>query len=90
MDVSYWHQERKIDRLHERCLRIIYNGKQSSYKELLEKDSSFDVNVRNVQVLATKMYKVSNNFSLPQMREILKVRNEHPYNLRKNSHILGL
>ena len=82
--------KRKIDRLHERCLRIIYNGKQSSYKELLEKDSSFDVNVRNVQVLATKMYKVSNNFSLPQMREILKVRNEHPYNLRKNSHILGL
>ena len=58
-------KKRKIDRLHERCLRIIYNGKQSSYKELLEKDSSFDVNVRNVQVLATKMYKVSNNFSLP-------------------------
>ena len=58
-------KKRKIDRLHERYLRIIYNGKQSSYKELLEKDSSFDVNVRNVQVLATKMYKVSNNFSLP-------------------------
>ena len=83
-------KKRKIDRLHERCLRIIYNGKQSSYKELLEKDSSFYVNVRNVQVLATKMYKVSNNFSLPQMREILKVRNEHPYNLRKSSHFLGL
>ena len=83
-------KKRKIDRLHERCLRIIYNGKQSSYKELLEKDSSFYVNVRNVQVLATKMYKVSNNFSLPQMSEILKVRNEHPYNLRKNSHFLGL
>ena len=83
-------KKRKVDRLHERCLRIIYNGKQSSYKELLEKDSSFYVNLRDVQVLATKMYKVSNNFSLPQMREILKVRNEHPYNLRKNSHILGL
>ena len=83
-------KKRKVDRLHERCLRIIYNRKQSSYKELLEKDSSFYVNLRDVQVLATKMYKVSNNFSLPQMREILKVRNEHPYNLRKNSHILGL
>ena len=58
-------KKRKIDRLHERRLRIIYNGKQSSYKELLEKDTSFDVNVRNVQVLATKMYQVSNNFSLP-------------------------
>ena len=32
--------ERKIDSLHERCLGIIYNDKQSSFKELLEKDSS--------------------------------------------------
>ena len=30
--------KRKIDRLDERCLRIIY--KQSSFRELLEKDSS--------------------------------------------------
>ena len=29
--------KRKIDRLHERCLRIIYKDKQSSFKELLEK-----------------------------------------------------
>ena len=29
---------RKINRLHERCLRTIYNDKQSSYNELLEKD----------------------------------------------------
>ena len=30
---------RKINMLHERCLRIIYNDKQSSFKMLLEKDS---------------------------------------------------
>ena len=28
---------RKINRLHERCLRIIYNDKQSSFIKLLEK-----------------------------------------------------
>ena len=28
----------KINRLHERCLRIIYNDKTSTFKELLEKD----------------------------------------------------
>ena len=28
---------RKIGRLHKRCLRIIYNDKQSSFKESLEK-----------------------------------------------------
>ena len=44
---------RKTDRLHERCLRIIYNDKQSSFKELLEKDSSVSVHERIVQILAT-------------------------------------
>ena len=34
---------RKINRLHERCLRIIYNDKQSSFKMLLEKDSSLSI-----------------------------------------------
>ena len=31
----------KINRLHERCLRIIYCDKESSFEELLEKDSCF-------------------------------------------------
>ena len=30
----------KIIRLHERCLRIIYNDKQLTFQELLEKDES--------------------------------------------------
>ena len=34
---------RKINRLRERCLRIIYNNKQSSFKILLEKDSSVSI-----------------------------------------------
>ena len=32
----------KINRLHERCLRIIYNDKRSSFNALLEKDGCFD------------------------------------------------
>ena len=34
---------RKINRLHERCLRTIYNDKQSSFNELLEKDGSVSI-----------------------------------------------
>ena len=74
----------KIDRLHERCHRIIYNNKRSSFKELLEKDSSVSIHEGNVQILATEMNKVSNNFSPPHMNKSFKVRNEHPYNLRQN------
>ena len=54
---------RKISRLHERCLRTIYNGKQSSFKMLLEKDSSVSIHDRNIQGLASEMHKVTNGLS---------------------------
>ena len=49
---------KKLNRLHERCLRITYCEKQSSFEELLEKDSSASINERNIQILATEIYKV--------------------------------
>ena len=55
---------KKINRLHERCLRIIYCDKQSSFEELLEKDSSVSIHERNIQILATEMYKVSKGMHL--------------------------
>ena len=75
---------RKINRLHERCLRTIYNDKQSSFNELLEKDGSVSIHERNLQVLATEMYKISNGLSTPLMKDIFPV-NRNPYNLRQNS-----
>ena len=66
-------------------LRIIYNDKQSSCKELLEKDSSVSIHERNVHMSAAEMRKVSSNFSPPHMNEIFQIRNEHTYNLRQNS-----
>ena len=45
----------KINRFHERCLRIVYNNKQSSFNELLEKDGSVSIHMRNIQILATEM-----------------------------------
>ena len=33
----------KTNRLHEQCLRIIYNDKTSTFKELLEKDNSISI-----------------------------------------------
>ena len=51
---------RKIKRLHERCLITICNDKQSPFNELLEKDDSVSIHKRNLQVLANEMYKISN------------------------------
>ena len=46
---------REINRLHESCVSIIYNDKQSSFKMLLEKDSSVCIHDRNIQSLVTEM-----------------------------------
>ena len=73
---------RKINMLHERCLRIIYNDKQSSYTELLNKDSFVSVHIRNIQRLAIEMVKFYDGLSPPLMNNIFKLREENSYNLR--------
>ena len=50
----------KINRLHERMLRIVYKDYESSFAELLSEDKSFTVHHKNVQKLAIEMYKVKN------------------------------
>ena len=47
----------KINRIHERALRTVYSDYNSSFNELLDKDSSFTIHQRNVQSLAFETYK---------------------------------
>ena len=42
----------KINRIHERALRITYKDKPSTFQELLEKDNSVSIHHRNIQKLA--------------------------------------
>ena len=79
---------KKINTLHERCLRTIYCDKQPSFEELLEKDNSVSIHERNIQILATEMYKVSKGMSPLQVTELFARREEHPYNLRHNAEFL--
>ena len=49
----------------------------SSYHlENYQKNNSCSIYQRNLQVLATKMYKISKDLSLPLMRDIFKLRSE--------------
>ena len=43
---------KKINRLHERCLRIIYNDKLSNFEELLHKDNFVSIHHNNIHALA--------------------------------------
>ena len=74
----------KISKLHERCIRIIYNDKQSSFTELLEIDSSVSVHIRNIQILATEMQKLINNLS-PSIKNRVSLNSDTPYSLTKIS-----
>ena len=51
----------KINRLHERALRMVYNDDISTFNELLTRDGSFTIHERNIQSLAIEMFKVKMN-----------------------------
>ena len=55
---------KRISKLQERSLRIIYGDGTSSFEELLSKDESVTIHNRNIQALALEMYKVKNNYNL--------------------------
>ena len=48
----------KINKLHERALRLVYGDYGSTFEELLEKDNSFTVHHYNIQTLCIELYKV--------------------------------
>ena len=53
----------RINRIHEGALKIVYRDKTSNLTELLQKDNAVTVRQRNLQVLATKAYKVKMDLS---------------------------
>ena len=61
---------RKINHVHERALRIVYNDYQLTFDELLNKDKSVSIHHRNIRQVAIEMYKVKNNLSPPFMCDI--------------------
>ena len=71
--------------LHKSCLRIIYNDKQSAFAELLNKDNSVSIHIKNIQRLAIEMFRGYNGLSPPLRNNIFKLRAENSYNLRQVS-----
>ena len=72
----------RINRIHERALRIAYNDPNSSFEELLRKDESFTIHERNIQRLAAEMFKVKNNLT-PQFMQKVFPPSKNLVNLRE-------
>ena len=72
----------RINWLHKRCIRLIYNDKKSSSEELLETDSSASIQDRNLRTLAIDMYKIYQGISPNIMNEVFTLRHQNQYNFR--------
>ena len=78
----------KINSIHERALRITYGDKTSTFQQLLEKGNSVSLHDRNLQALATEMFKISDNLSPDIVKEIFQKRIV-PYNLRSENSFMS-
>ena len=73
----------RIDHIHERALKIIYQDYNSSFKELLRKDSSLTIHQRNLKLLVTEMFTVKIGSASDIIKEIFEIDNWN-YNFRQD------
>ena len=69
----------RINRIHKRALRIVYQDNESSFNELLTKDESFTIHERNIQTLAIELYKVAYGLSPEIMKLVFPLKSLSKY-----------
>ena len=74
----------RINRLHERALRLVYKDSRLTFEELLRKDNSFSIHHRNLQKLTVEMYKAHNDISPSLMKSVFPQRDIR-YDLRNKN-----
>ena len=68
----------KINRIHERSLRLVYSDYSSNFDELLRKDGSFSIHDNNIQTLAIDIYKFFHGLFPTIMKNIFQVNTNNP------------
>ena len=69
----------RINKIHERALRLVYEDNHSNFTDLLKKDESFTIHERNIQNLAIELYKITNGISPKIMDLIIPLKSNNPY-----------
>ena len=69
----------RINRIHERSLRIVYKASNSTFEELLKEDKSCTVDMRNMQYLAIELYKVVNGIASDLMTQTFTLKENNIY-----------
>ena len=78
---------KRINNIHPRALRIVYQDKKSSFEELLQKDNSVTVHMKNLQYLATKIFRVKSGLSPIIMNEVFDFQENESHNLGSGIHL---
>ena len=61
MDINSRNTEKRVNKIHEIDLTLLYNDSPYlSFDELLIKDKSVSIHERNLQFVATEVFKVKN------------------------------
>ena len=60
----------KINHIHERALRLVYQDYTTPFKDLLKQDGSLTFHHRNIHQVAIEMFKTKHDLSPPFMKEI--------------------
>ena len=76
-----------INSLYEKASRVTYQGRNSSFSELLNFDKSVSVHYRNTKYLLMEIYKVKMFLSPPIMSDISSLSENSSYNLRSGINV---
>ena len=70
-----------INNIHARALRIVYRDYKSTFKQLLKQNKSVSIHQRNLQILATDIFKTKNDLNPGIMEDVCNFKNL-AYNFR--------
>ena len=74
----------QINKTHEKPLRFVYKNETfSSFDDLLKRDKSVSIHQKNLQILATEIYKTKNDLGRKIMKDTFHFI-QKPYNLRND------
>ena len=74
----------KVNKIHERALRIAYKDSHSCFESLLKRNNSVSLHQRNLQLLLVEIFKTKENLNPSFMKDIFVERTEN-CNLRSEN-----
>ena len=69
-----------INSIHETAVSVTYQNYKSTFLQLLQKDNSVAIHQRNLQVLATEIFRAKNDLSPEIMKKVFELK-EPSYSL---------